>query len=51
MSSSSFAAEVKKMEQRAGQHTHQHTAKGSPELALLAYSLVALLAYLLLNAV
>ena len=39
------------MEQRTGQHTHRHTAKGSPELALLAYSIVALLAYLLINVV
>jgi hypothetical protein len=45
--SSPIAAEVKQMQQ----HTDHHTTKGSPELAMLFYALMALLAYLVIHAV
>jgi hypothetical protein len=47
--SSTITTEVKQMPHRLGQHIEQHTTKGSPELALLAYAVLALLAYVLLH--
>ena len=43
VSSSTTAAEVKKMEQR----TDQNTIKGSPELALIVFAFMAVFAYVL----
>jgi hypothetical protein len=43
VSSSTTAAEVKQMES----HTDQNTVMGSPELALVAFAIVAVFAYIL----